>query len=117
MRIPFFSESSWSHGTVPQGSPGFQVYIVEQTTARVRKRQLLKRSDLRMIGGERLTCEVCGQRFTQVSNLTRHVDQFHLSHFVTELKIPHLYLLIIILVNIANLFFVIFFYTTPGEID
>ena len=77
MRILFFSESCWSHGTVPQGSPGFQVYIVEQTTARVRKRQLLKRSDLRMMGCERLTCEVCGRRFTQVSNLTRHVDRFH----------------------------------------
>ena len=37
-----------------------------------------------------------------------HVDQIHLSHFITELKIPHRYLLTIILVNIANLFFVIF---------
>ena len=77
MRILFLSESSWSHSTVPQGSPGFQGHIAEQTTARVRKRQLLKRSDLRMMGHEKLICKVCGQRFTQVSNLNRHVDRFH----------------------------------------
>ena len=45
-----------------------------------------------------------------------HVDQIHLSHFVTELKIPHLYLLIIILVNIANLFSVIFFTRLLGRL-